>query len=267
MTEQFVTYELDGDIALVGINRAAKRNAVSMEVMRQMREAFVRADEEAKCGILFGHGDNFSAGLDLAEAAARFKGANGAPISPRRRGQWTRPLELVARGGLPWIAALKGACIGGGLEIASACHIRVADETTFFALPEGKRGIFVGGGGSVRIQRLMGYARMADLMLTGRALSAQEGMLANLCQYVTPAGQSLEKAKELAKAVASNAANTNWAVCAALPRVNDMSHEDGLFFEGMIAGSARNSETADRLAAFVERNENKVIAPNAKKES
>jgi len=267
MTEQFVTYELlDGDIALVGIDRAAKRNAVSMEVMRQMREAFVRADEEAKCGILFGHGDNFSAGLDLAEAAARFK-PGGAPMSPRRRGQWTRPLELVARGGLPWIAALRGACIGGGLEIASACHIRVADETTFFALPEGKRGIFVGGGGSVRIQRLMGYARMADLMLTGRALSAQEGMLANLCQYVVPAGQSLEKAKELAKAVASNAANTNWAVCAALPRVNDMSHEDGLFFEGMIAGSARNAETADRLAAFVERNENKVIAPNAKKES
>jgi len=268
MTETFVTYELEGDIALVGIDRAAKRNAISTEVMRQMRQAFVRADEEAKCGILFGHGDNFSAGLDLAEAASRFKpGADGAPVSPRRRGQWTRPLEFVARGGLPWIAALKGACIGGGLEIASACHIRVADQTTFFALPEGKRGIFVGGGGSVRIQRLMGYARMADLMLTGRALSAEEGMAANLCQYVVPAGESLEKAKELARVVASNAANTNWAVCAALPRVNDMSHEDGLFFEGMIAGSARNSETADRLAAFVERNENKVIAPHAKKES
>jgi enoyl-CoA hydratase/carnithine racemase len=268
MSETFVTYELEGDIALVGIDRAAKRNAISTEVMRQMREAFVRADEEAKCGILFGHGDNFSAGLDLAEAAARFK--PGTTSTPRRRGQWTRPLEFVARGGLPWVAALKGACIGGGLEIASACHIRVADKTTFFALPEGKRGIFVGGGGSVRIQRLMGYARMADLMLTGRALSADEGMAANLCQYVVPAGESLAKAKELAKAIASNAQTTNWAVCAGLPRVNDMSHEDGLFFEGLIAQGARSEETAGRLAAFVERNENKVIAPGAaaeKKES
>src|SRR6478752_6814656 len=193
MTDTFVTYELDGDIALVGIDRAAKRNAISQEVMRQMREAFVRADEEAKCGILFGHGDNFSAGLDLAEAAARFK-PGGAPMSPRRRGQWTRPLELVARGGLPWIAALRGACIGGGLEIASACHIRVADETTFFALPEGQRGIFVGGGGSVRISRLLGYARMAALMLTGRVLTAQEGERNNLCQYVVPKGEALTRA-------------------------------------------------------------------------
>jgi (methylthio)acryloyl-CoA hydratase len=67
------------------------------------------------------------------------------------------------------VAALSGACIGGGLELASACHVRVADESTFFALPEGQRGIFVGGGGSVRIQRLMGYARMADLMLIAQA--------------------------------------------------------------------------------------------------
>ena len=259
MTEQFVTYELDGDVALVGIDRAAKRNAISMEVMAQLRLAFAQATEEARCGVLFGHGDNFSAGLDLAEAAARIK--SGAPSTPRTRGRWNRPLDLVARGGLPWIAALKGACIGGGLEIAAACHIRVADETTFFALPEGKRGIFVGGGGSVQIQRLMGYARMADLMLTGRALSAAEGERANLCQYVVPVGESLEKARELARAVAANAQSTNWGVCAALPRVNDMGHEDGLFFEGLIGMAARSSEGADRIGAFLG-GRNKVAAPD-----
>jgi len=261
MAEEFVTYELEGDVAIVGIDRAAKRNAISMEVMAQMELAFARATEEARCGVLFGHGDNFSAGLDLAEAAARFK--SGAPSTPKSRGRWTRPLDLVARGGLPWIAALKGACIGGGLEIAAACHIRVADETTFFALPEGKRGIFVGGGGSVRIQRLMGYARMADMMLTGRALSAAEGERANLCQYVVPAGQSLEKAKELARQVATNAASTNWGVCAALPRVNDMSHEDGLFVEGLISLAARSSDGVERIGAFLG-GRDKVAAPKGK---
>ena len=260
MSETFATYELAGDIALVGINRPEKRNAVNVAVMADLHAAFRRAGEEARVGILFGHGPHFSAGLDLAEAASRVRGA--AEFKPWERGRWTKPLDFVARGPIPWVAALSGACVGGGLEIASACHIRVADETTFFALPEGKRGIFVGGGGSVRIQRLAGYARMADMMLTGRALSAEEGERANLCQYVVPAGQAVERARELAKAIASNAPNTNWAICAALPRINDMSHEDGLFFEGLIGGGARNEETASRLAAFVERGENKVVAPS-----
>ncbi|MEZ5709285.1 MAG: crotonase/enoyl-CoA hydratase family protein [Blastomonas sp.] len=261
MSEQYVTYELDGEIALVGIDRADKRNAISTPVMTQLRLAFVRAAEEARAGVLFGHGDNFSAGLDLAEAASWMKQGSAPKI--RARGRWTRPLELVARGGLPWVAALKGACIGGGLEIAAACHVRVADETTFFALPEGKRGIFVGGGGAVRIQRLMGYARMADLMLTGRVLSAAEGERANLCQYVVPAGQSLDKAKELARAIAANAPSTNWGICAALPRVNDMGHEDGLFFEGLIGQASRGTEGTARIEKFLG-GENKVVAPDRK---
>jgi enoyl-CoA hydratase/carnithine racemase len=264
MSEKLVTYEMDGEIAIVGIDRAAKRNAVNAAVMADLHEAFQRAAEEARVGILFGHGGNFSAGLDLAEAASRIGDKASRPWD---RGRWTVPLDLVARGPTPWVAALTGACIGGGLEIASACHVRVADETTFFALPEGQRGIFVGGGGAVRIQRLMGYARMADLMLTGRALSATEGERANLCQYVVPEGGALEKAKALARQIARNAANTNWAICAALPRINDMSHSDGLFFEGLIGGGARNQEGAERIAAFVERGENKVVAPTRQRDA
>ncbi|MEO5773719.1 MAG: crotonase/enoyl-CoA hydratase family protein [Sphingomicrobium sp.] len=260
VTDQLVSFELDGNVALVGIDRPAKRNAVNTEVMKQLHAAFERAASEARVGILFGHGGNFSAGLDLAEAASRMSGAS-AP-KPWERGRWTTPLDLVARGPIPWIAAVQGACIGGGLEIAAACHIRVADETGFFALPEAKRGIFVGGGGAVRIQRLIGYARMADMMLTGRALSAQEGERANLCQYVVPAGQSIEKAKELARVIAENSPQTNWAICAALPRINDMGHGDGLFFESLIGGASRGGEGVDRMKAFVERGENKVVPPS-----
>ena len=142
-------------------------------MVKLLREAVFRAGEEARAGVIHAIGDNFSAGLDLAEALTWMDPNNAEAKAKRnRRGRWHRPFDLIARGTIPWIAALKGACIGGGLELASACHIRVADESTFFALPEGQRGIFVGGGGSVRISRLLGYARMADLMLTGRVLTA-----------------------------------------------------------------------------------------------
>ena len=259
MTEKLVTYELEDDIALIGLNRPDKRNAINDETNRQLKAALTQAVDEAKCGVIFGHGDNFSAGLDLAEALSWI---NADPnLRRKRRGHWHPTLDLMARGGIPWVAALKGACIGGGLEIASAAHVRVADESTFFALPEGQRGIFVGGGGSVRIQRLLGYARMADLMLTGRVLTAQEGERNNLCQYVTPKGESLERAKSLAKRIAKNAPLTNWAVSAALPRVTDQSHEDGLFMETLISAAVSSNRSEEGLKAFVEKRAARLVEP------
>jgi len=259
MTEQMVTYELDGAVALIGLDRVEKRNAINDAVITQLRAAVFRATEEAKAGVIYGHGDNFSAGLDLAEAATWMNPSAGAPR--RKRGRWNRSFDLIARGQIPFVAALKGACIGGGLELASAAQVRVADETTFFALPEGQRGIFVGGGGSVRIQRLMGYARMADLMLTGRVLTAAEGERVNLCQYVVPAGESFERAKSLAARIAQNAPLTNWAVCSCLPRVNDMSHDDGLFIEGLIGASVASAEGYERVKAFVEKRAAPLVSP------
>ena len=103
---------------------------------------------------------------------------------------------------VPVVAALHGAVVGGGLELAASCHIRVADETTFYALPEGARGIFVGGGGAVRIPRLIGVARMADMMLTGRVYQAEEGERAGFAQYLVPAGEATTKAIALAKRIA-----------------------------------------------------------------
>jgi enoyl-CoA hydratase/carnithine racemase len=170
-------------------------------------------------------------------------------------------LDIMARGYIPFVAALKGATIGGGLEIASAAHVRVADESTFFALPEGQRGIFVGGGGSVRIQRLMGFGRMADLMLTGRVLTVEEGERFGLCQYVTPKGESLERAKQLARRIAKNAPLTNWAVASCLNRVNDMSHNDGLFVETLISQAVSSQRSYDGLKAFVEHRADRLVDP------
>ena len=162
-----------------------------------MREAIERAGEEAKCGIIFGHGDNFCAGLDLRWAAESWKTGR----SERLPFQFNRNtyFEAMARGNIPFIAALHGATLGGGLETAAAAHIRVADETTFFGLPEGTRGIFIGGGGSVRVARLIGFARMQDMMLTGRVLKADEAERYGIVQYVVPKGQQMAKAKELAR--------------------------------------------------------------------
>ena len=89
---------------------------------------------------------------------------------------------------MPVIAVLHGAVVGGGLELAVAAHIRVAEASAFYGLPEGQRGIFVGGGGSARIPRLIGTARMADMMLTGRVYDAEEGFAIGLSQYLVDDG-------------------------------------------------------------------------------
>jgi len=258
--DEGVTYDLEGDVALVGLNRGHKRNALNDAMITLLRDAIFRAGQEARAGVIYAHGDNFSAGLDLAEALS-WMDPNAKKKRPR--GRWYRPFDLIARGHIPWVAALKGACIGGGLELASACHIRVADESTFFALPEGQRGIFVGGGGSVRISRLMGYARMADLMLTGRVLTAQEGERANLCQYVVPKGQSFERAKSLATRIAENAPQSNWAITNALPRILDLQHEDGLFVEALVGSAMReqSSEGFERVRDFVEKRAKPLAKP------
>lgn len=251
MSSELVTYALDGPVALIGLNRPDKRNAINEDVVWALRDAVVRAGEEADVGVLFGHGGNFCAGLDLKEALARASGDKPQPRK-RQRHSWHTVFDIIARGPIPFVAALHGAVVGGGLELATAAHVRVADETAFFGLPEGQRGIFVGGGGTVRIQRVVGYTVMADLMLTGRLLDATEGEREHIVRYVVPAGKALDKARELAATIARNTADTNWRITNVLPRINDLSHDDGLFVEYLTSNIPRPAEAAERLRDFVE---------------
>jgi (methylthio)acryloyl-CoA hydratase len=150
------------------------------------------------------------------------------------------------------VAALHGAVIGGGLELASSCHIRVADASTFYALPEGARGIFVGGGGSVRIPKLIGVARMTDMMLTGRTYNAQEGEAAGFSQYLVAEGDAFRKAMELARRIAGNASMTNYALVQALPRIVEQSTDHGLFTESLMSAIAQDAPIAkERVRAFL----------------
>ena len=166
---------------------------------------------------------------------------------------WHAALECVEKGTVPVIAALHGAVVGGGLELASACHIRVADETTFYALPEGTRGIFVGGGGAVRVPKLIGAARMTDMMLTGRVYNAADGERVGLSQYLVPGGTAREKAIELATRIATNARMTNFALMHALPRIAEQPADHGLFTEALMASIAQSApEAKERVRAFLE---------------
>jgi enoyl-CoA hydratase/carnithine racemase len=137
----------------------------------------------------------------------------------------------------------------------------VADETTFYALPEGSRGIFVGGGGSVRIPKLIGAARMADMMFTGRVYNAVEGEKVGLAQYLVPKGQAFEKALEIAKRIAQNAPLTNYALMHALPRIAEQNADHGFFTESMMAAIAQSApEAKARVKAFLDGKAGKVKA-------
>lgn len=250
MTSEPVTYELRGKVALIGLNRADKRNAINADVLAALSAARVRAGQEARAAVLYGHGPNFSAGLDLAWLADRIR--PGAPYQKPFDGSlWHQTFNLIARGPIPFVAALHGPVIGGGLELASAAHIRVVADSAMFGLPEGQRGIFVGGGGTVWVQRIVGYATMADMMLTGRILNAEEARTVRIAQYIEPAGSELDKAIQLAERIAENTQTTNWQICNVLPRINDLSHDDGLFMEFMNSNMVKPPETIGRLDAFL----------------
>jgi (methylthio)acryloyl-CoA hydratase len=254
-----LSLEITGDeqeIAVIRLTRPAKRNAINDALIFALRDMFENLPGSVRAAVIAGEGDHFCAGLDLSELQERDAG-QGMMHSR----SWHTALERVQFGPVPVVAALHGAVVGGGLELASSCHIRVADESAFYALPEGSRGIFVGGGGSVRIPKLIGAARMTDMMLTGRVYSAVEGEKVGLAQYLVPKGQAFEKALELAKRIAQNAPLTNYALMHALPRIAEQSADHGFFTESMMAAIAQSApEAKKRVKAFLDGKAAKVQA-------
>ena len=243
--------ELRGDeqqVALITLNRPAKRNALNDGLVLAIRDVFQGMPHSVRAAVIHGTGSHFCAGLDLSELNER-DAAGGLHHSR----MWHTALDGVERGPVPVVAALHGAVVGGGLELASACHIRVADESTFYALPEGSRGIFVGGGGAVRIPRLIGTARMTDMMMTGRVYNAVDGERVGFAQYLVPTGTAFDKAFELAQRIAQNAPLTNYALMHALPRIAEQPSDQGLMTEAMMAAIAQSApEAKARVRAFLD---------------
>ena len=249
-----VVTQIEGDIAVVRLNRPAKRNALNDQAILGLEAAFRSLPGQVKAAVIHGSGEHFSAGLDLSELVE--VDLNGAIEHSRL---WHRAFEAIEFGRVPVVSALHGAVVGGGLELACATHVRVAETSAFYALPEGQRGIFVGGGGSVRLPRLIGVSRMMEMMLTGRVYRAEEGYNFGFSHYVTPVGEGLAKAKELAHKIAGNAGRTNFALIQALPRIAEGDRAAGYLMEALMSSIAQDdAEAKSRLRAFLEKRADKV---------
>lgn len=235
--------------AYLTLNRADKRNAVNDALLEDIQQFFEHPPRDAKVVILRGAGEHFCAGLDLASHQDR-EAIDVVWHSQR----WHEITQRIQFGGLPVVAVMHGGVIGGGLEIASCAHVRIAERSAFYSLPEGQRGIYVGGGASVRVGRLLGADRMTEMMLTGREYDAEDGYRLGLSHYLVETGEGLALAEEMAARIASNSPLSNYAMINALPRISDMSASDGYFTESLVAGLVQTSpEARQRMEAFLTR--------------
>lgn len=251
-----LTFTVENNIGYLTLNRPQKKNAINDELCLEIEQVFINLPAGLAVIIFGGNGPEFCSGLDLSEHTAR------EPFEVVLHSRmWHRTFSHIQNSGIPIVAAMHGAVIGGGLELAICAHVRVSDESTFYRLPEGRHGIFVGGGASVRVARTIGAGRMTEMMLTGRTLDAYEGERLGLAHYVVPKGESMAKAQELANIIATNSRFSNWAMATGLTRIDNMSSDDGLYTESLITGITQTSgEVKERIDSFLNRKKNKPAA-------
>jgi (methylthio)acryloyl-CoA hydratase len=240
--------EAHGQVAVLRLCREHKRNAIDDTTVLGIERFFTDLSSDVHAVVLDARGDNFSAGLDLSSLSetSTFEGIAHSAL-------WHRIFQRIEFGTVPVVAVLKGAVIGGGLELACAAHLRVAERSAYYALPEGQRGIFVGGGGSVRLPRLIGTHRVADMMLTGRVLTAEEGHAFGLSDYLTDDGDGLARAMQLAQKICGNSPVTNYAVIHALPKIAQANPSEGYLIESLMAAISQGTDEAkERMRSFLE---------------
>jgi len=246
--------ERRGAVAVLKLTRPKKRNALDDATVHGLEIFFSSLPDGIGAVVLTGEGEHFSAGLDLAELTER-----NIYAGMEHSRSWHRAFERIEFGKAPVVAVLHGAVIGGGLELAAAAHVRIAERSAFYALPEASRAIFLGGGGSVRLPPLIGASRVMDMILTGRTLSAEEGQAIGLSHYLVETGAGLAKGLELAERIAGNAPFTNYAAMHLLPRIARADPATGLATEALAAAIAQGeAEAKARLKAFLEKRGPKV---------
>lgn len=240
---------VDGPVATLTMNRPAKRNAMCDELLEALEAFFSAPPEGVRAVILTGTAGHYCSGLDLSEHVSR-----DAEGTMRHSRNWHRVMDIIQFSGLPVVSAMFGAVIGGGLELATSTHVRIAEPSTIFQLPEGMRGIFVGGGATVRVGRIIGSDRMCEMMLTGRKYTAEEGLALGLTHYSVGEGEAMGLAQKLATKIANNASLSNYMMIQAISRISDMSKSDGLFAESLCAAVSQTSADAEEgLKSFLEK--------------
>lgn len=253
-----VRVETEGHVLVVTLDRPAAHNALSLEMSAELVQAFVRLrdDAELRVAILTGAGDRaFCAGADLKQVGDYYRSLS--PIERRERGEREPGLGGITRNldaGKPVVAAIDGYCLAGGLELALACDLRIATGRSSFGLPEVKRGIMPGAGGTQRLPRLVPHAFAMELLLTGERVDAEAALRAGLISRLVAPEELMRCARRLADQIASNAPLAVQAVRAASLRGQHLPLEEGLRLEQLYAEPLRATEdAAEGVAAFIDK--------------
>ncbi|MFO0981549.1 MAG: enoyl-CoA hydratase-related protein [Planctomycetota bacterium] len=245
-----IVVERDASGALLTLNRPEKRNAIDRQMVHEIRAALggLRDDPQVRTLILAGAGDRvFAAGADIAELLARDRQDALAAINS----SLFKELEELP---FPTIAAIRGFALGGGLELAMACDLRVAGRSARMGQPEVSLGILPGAGAIQRLPRLVGYGRAKELIFTGRIIDADEAMRIGLVNLVVDDAQVLAGARDLASAIARHSALAVRLSKAALHASVRQGAETGLLFDAVAQALCFEDEDKRlRMTAFLEK--------------
>ena len=252
--------ERDGGVMTVTLNRPARFNALSGAMMVRMYDAFVEASEdpEVRCIILTGAGGNFCSGADL-RAMAGDAADTDTEIDTAARMKSDPTLHWKAllrdyRPTKPLIAAVEGVAIAGGTEILQATDIRVAGESARFGVSEARWSLYPMGGSAVRLRRQIPYTVAAEILLTGKHITAAEALSHGLIGHVVPDGGALAKAREIADVIAGNGPLAVEAILRTLHETDGMTETEALAHEydyGWAVFSSADSKEGPR--AFAEK--------------
>lgn len=249
-------FERDGHLAIVTLNRPAKRNALSSEMLVRMADAWKEIDEnpDIRVAIVTGAGGNFCSGADLKAMAAGHPDDQYTKRFAEDSDLHWKALLRHFIPGKPLIAAVEGYAIAGGTEILQAHDIRVAGESATFGVAEVRRGLFPLGGSTVRLSRQIPYTIAAEMLLTGKFISAQEAKDIGLIGHVVPDGTAVDKAREIAAEIAANGPVAVQAVLTSLRATRELPEKEGLALELEIGSPVYLTEDAvEGPTAFAEK--------------
>ncbi|PYQ57565.1 MAG: hypothetical protein DMF58_18030 [Acidobacteria bacterium] len=252
MAYENIKTNLREGLLIVTIDRPKVLNALNAETVQEIYEAFSKArdDENVKAVIVTGGGEKaFVAGADINELAQK------TPITGKEtseRGQAV--LSFIERFPKPVIAAINGFALGGGCELALACHIRIASEKAQIGLPEVTLGIIPGYGGTQRMARLLGKGKALELICTGDRIGAADAERIGLVNKVVPADQLMSVAEEMARKMMSRGPLAIRAAIEAVIRGGEMPFEEGQFLEATLFGLlCASDDTKEGMNAFLEK--------------
>jgi enoyl-CoA hydratase len=249
---QYIKISWDGELAIVSIDRQEKLNALNSEVIAELGDALdsLRYDDQVGGVILTGAGEKaFVAGADVGELA-KMDALTGVQVSRRGQGVF-RNIERFPK---PVLAAVGGYALGGGCELALACHLRIASENARFGLPEVSLGIIPGYGGTVRLSRLIGLGRAVELTLTGEMIDAQRALEVGLVSSVVPRDDLMDRAKELLRKVTKNGPLAVRMAMESIYRALDVSLSEAMANEASLFGLLASTEDMkEGMTAFLEK--------------